>query len=200
MLSQVNRRGALVDVIAARGGAHNTLAVAARETALALAGVVFIALSSRVLIPLPNTPVPITAQTFAVLLLAGAYGARRGVAAVALYMVAGAAGLPVFAPILGSFTYGYIVGFLLAAVVVGWLADHGWDRSLLTSIIAMAAGEAAIYLCGLAWLAHFFGWGKAIGLGLTPFLVGDALKLLAAALLLPGAWWLTRRAFGGEAR
>jgi biotin transport system substrate-specific component len=198
-------RGALMDVIAYRatGGAWTRWAVISRlwkEGALALAGVALLALSARVIIPLPFTPVPVTGQTFAVLLIAAAYGARRGLATIALYILAGIAGLPVFAAIPGAASYGYIAGFALAALVVGWLAERGWDRTLLRSILAMLAGEAVIYLCGLVWLARFVGWGDVIALGLAPFIVGDALKLLAAALLLPVAWRVVSATFGREAR
>lgn len=205
MLSQGYRRGALVDALVARGATstqpgQSALMTAAREVGLALLGVAALALSARLIIPLPFTPVPITGQTFAVLLLAAAYGARRGLASVALYLLAGAAGLPVFAAVSGMYTYGYLAGFALAAVVVGWLAQRGWDRTLPTSIAAMLAGEVAIYACGLVWLARFVGWGHVIALGLAPYLVGDTLKLLAAALLLPAAWLGVRRALGQEPR
>jgi biotin transport system substrate-specific component len=198
------QRGALMDVIAYRAtGAWTRWTVISRlwkEGALALAGVALLALSARVIIPLPFTPVPVTGQTFAVLLIAAAYGARRGLATIALYILAGIAGLPVFAAIPGAASYGYIAGFALAALVVGWLAERGWDRTLLRSILAMLAGEAVIYLCGLVWLARFVGWGDVIALGLAPFIVGDALKLLAAALLLPVAWRVVSATFGREAR
>lgn len=206
MLSHDSRRGALVDVILARGArgdarpTSSPLALAARETSLAIIGVVALALSAQVIIPLPFTPVPITGQTFVVLLLAAAYGARRGLASVALYLLAGVAGLPVFAAVPGIATYGYLAGFALAALVVGWLADRGWTRSLGSSVATMLVGEVAIYTCGLLWLARFVGWGQVIALGLAPFVIGDALKLAAAALLLPAAWLATRRLLGEEPR
>ena len=204
MLSQKTQRGALVDTLIARGGASRTqpgrAVVATRETALTLLGVGALALSAHVIIPLPFTPVPITGQTFAVLLLAAAYGARRGLASMALYLLVGAAGLPVFAAGAGVASDGYLAGFALATLVVGWLAERGWDRSLPTSIAAMLLGEVAIYACGLAWLARFVGWEHVVALGLAPFLVGDAFKLLAAALLAPAAWYATRRILGQESR
>jgi biotin transport system substrate-specific component len=204
MLSSTAQRGALVDVISSSltDGARTRSAVTSwiREAALAVAGVTLLALSARLIIPLPFTPVPVTGQTFAALLLAAAYGARRGLATVTLYILAGVAGLPVFAAIPGSASYGYIVGFALAAVVTGWLAERGWDRTLPRSIVAMLAGEAAIYLCGLAWLARFVGWGNVIALGFTPFLIGDAVKILAAALLLPAVWRVVRATLGRETR
>ena len=199
------QRGALMDVITSRAtdGARPRAVTISRlwkEAALALAGVALLALSARVIIPLPFTPVPVTGQTFAVLLIAAAYGARRGLATIALYILAGIAGLPVFAAIPGAASYGYIAGFALAALVVGWLAEHGWDRTLPRSLLAMLAGEAAIFLCGLVWLARFVGWGDVIALGLAPFIVGDALKLLAAALLLPAIWQAVNATLGREAR
>ena len=204
MLSHGSQRGALVDIILARGGATqpapSPLALAARETALAVIAVVALALSAQVIVPLPFTPVPITGQTFAVLLIAAAYGARRGLASIALYLLAGVAGLPVFAAVPGIASYGYLAGFALAAVVVGWLADRGWTRTLPMSIAAMLAGEVAIYACGLLWLARFVGWQHVIAFGLAPFLIGDTIKLMAAALLLPAAWYATRRTLGEEPR
>lgn len=219
MLSQGTQRGALVDALMARQASGKRTGVAsrvAREATLALAGVALLALSARIVIPLPHTilltlpfdfiirvpfsVVPITGQTFAVLLLAAAYGARRGLASVALYLLAGAAALPVFAAAASVASYGYLGGFALAAVVVGWLADRGWGRTLATSIAAMLVGEVAIYACGLLWLARFVGWDAVIAQGLAPFVIGDALKLLAAALLLPAAWVVTRRALGQEPR
>lgn len=204
MLWGTTHRGALVDAITASlmNGVRTRSVVIAwiREAALVIAGVTLIALSARLIIPLPYSPVPVTGQTFAALLIAAAYGARRGFATLALYIVAGAAGLPVFAPITSAASYGYIAGFALAAVLVGWLADRGWSRTFPRSVAAMLAGEVAIYLCGLVWLSRFVGWGNVIALGLTPFLVGDAYKLLAAALLLPAAWRGVRATLGREKR
>ena len=173
-----------------------------REVGLALLGAALLALSAQAILPLPNTPVPITGQTFAVLLIGAAYGWRRGAAAITLYLTLGTMGLPVFAAIPGFSSYGYLAGFFVAAVVVGWLAERGWDRSLPLAIVAMLLGEIAIYACGLLWLAATLGWNfpLAVTFGLEPFLIGDALKLLAAALALPAAWWITRRTAGASAR
>ncbi len=204
MLSGLSQRGSLVDVVTtALAGSARTRPVAIRwlrEAALAVAGVTLLALSARLIIPLPDTPVPVTGQTFAVLLLAAAYGARRGLAAVMLYILAGVAGLPVFAAIPGLASYGYLLGFVPAAIVTGWLAERGWDRTFLRAIIAMLAGEIAIYLCGLPWLAYFVGWGNVYALGVKYFIVGDTLKMLTAALLLPVAWRGVRAALGRESR
>ncbi|WIG62059.1 MAG: Substrate-specific component BioY of biotin ECF transporter [Ktedonobacterales bacterium] len=177
--------GAAIVVLSARPESGSL----ARTSALVLGSVALLAIGAHLEIPLK--PVPITGQTFGVLLLAAALGWRRGFAAVALYVALGTAGLPVFAITSTVVTYGYLIGFAAAALVVGWLSERGWDRSLLTSIPAMLAGEVAIYACGLPWLAHFIGWQGAVTFGLTPFLVGDSLKLLAAALALPLAWRLT---------
>ncbi len=164
----------------------------ARETGLVLAGVLLLALGAHVRIPLQ--PVPVTGQTFAVLLIAAALGWRRGLTAVTLYIALGTAGAPVFADVSTPVTYGYLAGFALAAVVVGWLAERGWDRRLRTAVPAMLLGEVAIYACGLPWLAQYVGWSNAIAFGLVPFVVGDVAKLLAAALVLPAAWRVTGRA------
>ncbi len=166
------------------------------DGAVALLGSVLIALAAQVALPLPWTPVPLTGQTFAVLLIGAALGRWRGSAAVALYLGEGAAGLPVFASgkagwvwLLGP-TGGYLWGFLLAAFLVGWLAERGWDRRLTTTAAAMGIGSLAIYACGLPWLARFVGWDAVVTAGLLPFVPGDLLKLVAATALLPTAWRL----------
>ncbi len=170
-----------------------------RVIVLMLAGSAFIALSAQVQVPL--WPVPMTGQTFAVLIVGVAYGWRLGAATLLLYMAEGAMGIPVFAKaaagpavIMGP-TGGYIMGFVLAAAVIGYLAERGWDRNVWSMALAMAIGNAAIYLLGLPWLALYLaGVGAeqpvaaAIAGGLTPFLLGDALKLALAACLLPVAW------------
>jgi biotin transporter BioY len=173
-------------------GARVGIRALARDGALVVGGVLLLALGAQVAIPLK--PVPITGQTFAVLLLAAALGWRRAFAAVVLYIVLGTAGLPVFADVSSAVTYGSLAGFVLAALVVGFVAELGWDRRLLSAIAAMLLGEVLIYAGGLPWLASFIGWERAFDFGLKPFLIGDILKLLSAALLLPGAWYLTGRA------
>gem|GEM_PF-63465 len=163
-----------------------------RDTALVAGGVLLMAIAAKIIIPLQ--PVPITGQTFGVLLIAAALGWRRGLTTMALYIALGSLGLPIFADVSTPATYGYLAGFALAAVVVGFLAERGWDRNLLTSIPMMLLGEVAIYLCGLPWLAQFTGWNLVLKYGFFPFVLGDTIKLLAAALLLPAAWLLTGRA------
>jgi len=174
-----------------------------RRTALAdglliLLGSLFIAALAQVRIPLQ--PVPITGQTLAVLLVGMALGARRGPLAVLAYLGMGAAGLPFFTGAQSGLAYmagptgGYLVGFVLAAWLVGWLAEHGWDRNLGTTLAAMALGNLAIYVVGVSWLAVLVGGfsrpSGAVALGLTPFLLGDVIKALIAALLLPTAWMM----------
>jgi biotin transport system substrate-specific component len=156
-------------------------------------------LLAQVALPLPWTPVPITGQTLGVLLIGALLGCWRGSATILAYLAEGAAGLPVFAQgtsgvlrLLGP-TGGYLVGFVLAAFVVGWLAERGWDRNPWTTAAAMAVGNACIYACGLPWLAHFVGWDSVLAAGLLPFLPGDGLKLVLATLLLPTLWRFTLR-------
>jgi biotin transport system substrate-specific component len=165
---------------------------------LVLAGSALIALAAQVRIPLPFSPVPVTGQTFAVLLVAAALG-RLGLASVVTYLVEGAVGLPVFAGGLSGVAYmtgptgGYLIGFALAAAVVGSAAERGWDRHLATALAAMLVGEVAIYVGGLAWLARFVPADRLLGAGLVPFIPGDLFKMLLAALALPSAWRLVRR-------
>lgn len=164
--------------------------VALRSLALAIAGSALVALCARISVPL--YPVPITMQTFAVLLIGAAYGWRLGSATLALYLIEGAVGIPVFAPpesagFVGGPTAGCIVGFILAAGLVGWLAERGWDRNVLLTGIAMVLGNLVIYALGLIWLARFVGW-QTFEFGLFPFLIGDALKVALAMAVLPAAW------------
>jgi len=168
---------------------------ALRWIVLMVLGTLFLAISAHIEVPL--YPVPITMQTFAVLVLGMAYGARLGAATLALYLVEGVSGLPVFATggALGP-TFGYIVGFILAAGAVGWLAERSWDRNFATTALAMLLGNVLIYVPGLFVLAGYVGMEKVLEFGLVPFLLGDALKLLLAAILLPLAWKLV----GGRVR
>ncbi len=160
---------------------------------LVIAFSLFTGLMAHLAIPLPFTPVPITGQTFAVLLCGALLGARLGTGAMLAYITEGWIGLPVFAPVHGSTTYGYLAGFVVAALLVGWLADRGWTRDLPLTIVAMLAGEVAIYFFGLLWLAHFVPADKVLDFGLYPFLIGDAIKLVAAALVVPAGWRLSGR-------
>lgn len=166
-----------------------------RDALLILGGAGLVGVLAQISIHLSFTPVPITGQTFGVLLTGTALGWRRGVAAMLLYAAAGLVGVPWFAGHASGYvgaSFGYIVGFVLCALVCGALAERGADRSLLGSVPAMAVGEVVMYGVGVAWLAVALhvSVGTAISLGLTPFLVGDAIKAVLAALLLPAAWRL----------
>lgn len=193
------------------------LSTRARDAILVLGGAALIIVGARISFYLPFDPyVPVTAQTFGVLLSGAALGWRRGSVAALLYLALGAIGLPVFAfdndtgayaggigtiasvgsggLVLGT-TGGYLVGFLGATVLVGRLAELGWDRTVRGAIAALFVGNAVIYVVGLPWLAIAAGLdlSDTLRYGLYPFLLGDAVKLLAAAGLLPAAWWVVRR-------
>jgi biotin transport system substrate-specific component len=164
------------------------------------------AAAAQVSFQLPFTPVPFTLQPMIVLLGGAALGSRLGMTSQALYLLAGIAGLPVFAAssvlppgplrLLGP-TGGYLMAYPLAAFVTGWLAERGFDRRYLSSVVAMAAGLAIVFAGGIAWLAFFaapapLGLREAVAGGLVPFVPADLLKLLVAAAVLPGAWRLVR--------
>ena len=171
---------------------------AARDVALVLGGAAFVGLSAQLSVPLPGTPVPVTGQTFAVLLVGAALGWRRALPSMALYLAAGAAGVPWFADASSGTdapSFGYVIGFLLASAVVGSLAARGGNRTPLRTVLTMTLGTLLIYAVGLPYLVIDLGVGvsKGLALGVRPFLVGDALKVLLAAGLLPAAWRLTRR-------
>ena len=173
----------------------------ARHIALIVLGALLIYLTARLAIPVPGSPVPVTGQTFGVLLVGGALGLRRGVASVGLYVLIGVVGLPFFAEGRGGFqvilgaTGGYLIGFVLAAALVGRLAELGWDRRIVFALAAMALGNALIYLVGVPWLMVVTrsDLATAIADGLVPFLLGDAIKLLLAAGAFPIAWWIVGR-------
>ena len=157
-------------------------------------------LSAHLSIYLWFTPVPITLQTFVVMLSGAALGSRRGALVMLLYLAEGASGLPVFAGggswvyLITSPTAGYLWSYPIAAFSVGFLAERGLDRSFLTSIFAMLPGTAIIYALGVTWLAVLLhiGLGKAFVLGMWPFIPGDLIKIVVAALLLPTAWSIVR--------
>lgn len=145
-------------------------------------------------ISLPFSPVPITGQTFGVLIVAMALGRVRGTAVVAAYLIEGAMGAPVFAGGTGTAakligpTGGYLIGFLGAAYLVGYLADRGWDRGYVQSVIAMTLGTTVIFICGLTWLAQFAPSGSLLAMGLTPFIPGAIIKIAVASAVLPSIW------------
>ncbi len=172
-----------------------------RAVVLAFVGTMLIAISAKIQIPF--YPVPMTMQTFVILCIGMAYGWRLGGATVLLYLAEGASGLPVFAgtPAKGigiaymmGPTGGYLLGFLAAAVAVGWLAEKGWDRNIVRTIAAMVLGTAIIFAPGLLWLGTVIGWEKPVlALGLTPFLWGAVFKISLAAAVLPLAWKILGR-------
>jgi biotin transport system substrate-specific component len=172
-----------------------------RDVAVVAGYAGLVGLSAQVVIHLPFTPVPITGQTFAVLLGGMAAGTSRGAAGMLLYLVLGLVGVPWFAggtggiSILSAPTLGYLVGFLFAATLLGWLARRGLDRHPLTVLVSLVAGNLVIYAFGATWLALRLHLGASATLsdGVTPFLLGDAIKALLAAALLPAVWKLTGR-------
>lgn len=188
------------------------LSSTARHIGLVIAGAIVVALAAQVSIHLPGIEVPVTAQTFGVLLVGGALGFRRGALALLLYLVAGFA-LPVYADhgsgisrlvsttggqvVLGH-NGGYLIGFVIAAAVVGRLAELGWDRKVPGALAALLIGNVLVYVVGVPWLALAAGrdLGWAVQQGLVPFIVTDALKLLLAAGLFPVAWWVVGRSPG----
>lgn len=169
-----------------------------RTAALVIGFALLTALAAQITIPLSWTPVPLTGTTFAVLLAGATLGWRAGGASQLLYVALGLVGLPFYQGGESGWTYatgatgGYLVGFVVAAALVGLLAERHQDRSLLTSIPAMLAGTAVIYLLGVTWLGHVLDAGATTALekGLLPFVIGDSLKLVAAGSLLPLAWRL----------
>jgi len=165
------------------------------DIALIIGGSLLIGLCAQVKIGLGFSPVPITGQTFAVLMIGALLGTRRGSLCVLAYIIEGAAGLPVFAlgggfAVLLGPTGGYLVGFVAAAYITGFLAERGWDRRAGSTVLAMALGNAAIYAFGLLWLSCLIGVKEAMVAGLYPFLVGDCLKISLAAVVLPAGWKL----------
>jgi biotin transport system substrate-specific component len=188
MTMQLPGNAALVDRVVPRS--------AVNDTALILSGAVFTAYAAQLVIPM--WPVPITAQTLAVLLVGSVLGATRGAISLIAYFSMGAFGLPVFSAATSlSFgpTFGYLVGFVAAAAVVGYLSERGWHKSVTGVLGSFAIANSVIYLFGLPWLAFVLGnLGAANDLtavaasGLAPFIVGDVLKMILAAALLPLAW------------
>lgn len=166
-----------------------------RDVALVLGAATLTGLAAQISVPLPFTPVPISLQTLTVLLAGAALGPIRGGSAMLLYLVAGMAGVPWFSEQRSGFdfpSFGYIVGFVLAAVVVGAMARRGADRTVVGAVGLMIVGNLLIYALGVAWLASSLGvtLARALELGAIPFLVGDGLKIALAAGLLPAAWRL----------
>ena len=175
-----------------------------RHVALIVIGAALIIATARISIPLPFTPIPITGSTFGVLLVSGALGFRRGLLSIALYILIGLIGLPVFAEgrsglaTLTGARGGYLIGFLVAGSIVGRLAELGWDRKIVGALGAMAIGNVVIYLIGVPWLmaVTHIDLPAGIAQGFTPFVIGDAIKLILAGLAFPAAWWVVGRRAG----
>lgn len=179
-------------------------ALRVKQAVLVLVGITLLAVAAKISIPM--TPVPITMGTFAVLTIGAAYGPRLGLVTILGYMIVGAAGFDVFAGstaeangltyMMGS-TGGYLVGYVLATLALGFAASKGLDRSVIDMGAAMLVGNALIYVPGLLWLGTLYGWDQPIlQWGFTPFLVGDVLKLALAALLVPAIWKMIGNARG----
>lgn len=170
-----------------------------RTVLLAVMGSMLLWASAKAHVPF--YPVPMTMQTFAIMVIGMAYGWRLGTATVLLYLAEGALGLPVFSGTpekglglvyMAGSTGGYLFGFVFAAAACGWLAERGWDRSVITTALAMFIGNVLIFIPGVLWLGVLFGWDKPIlAWGLTPFILGGLVKIALAAAVLP----LTRRFF-----
>jgi biotin transport system substrate-specific component len=184
-------------------GPTDGTALRAKQALMVVLGIALLAASAKVQVFLPGNPVPITMGTFGVLTIGAAYGARLGLITVLGYLALGALGASVFAGQEAGLTYmmggtgGYLIGYALAAAALGHFARRGWDRSIAWMALAMLIGNVLIYLPGLLWLHQFAsGWAQTLEWGITPFLLGDALKLALAALLVPGLWKLLGRARG----
>jgi len=165
-----------------------------RDIACIGMGALLTALLTRIEVPL--MPVPITGQTFAVLLVGALLGSKRGAWSMIAYLGSGLMGAPVFSNAGWGFSHlsgptgGYLLGFVLAAFLVGWLSERGWDRRVITTVLAMSLGMIVIYTSGCLWLGQFVGWDMVLDLGVLPFLVGDAIKIACAAIALPSGWAL----------
>jgi len=169
------------------------------DISLIAGGSIFLALLAQLAIPLPFTGVPITGQTFGVLLIGALLGSRRGPLTILAYLSEGVAGLPVFAgglagpAVFAGPTGGYLLGFAFAAFLTGLLAEHGWDRKVGSTFIMMLIGTTVIFLCGALWLGFLVPWHQVITLGVLPFLPGALIKISLATLLLPSGWKMIQR-------
>lgn len=203
-------------VLAEMFGPDTGTALRAKQAALVVLGVAFLAISAQIRIPVLPSPVPVNLGTFAVLTIGAAYGPRLGLLTIFGYMIIGALGFDIFAsstaefnglPYMMGSTGGYLAGFVLATLALGALARIGWDRSVLRMGLAMVIGNALIYVTGLAWLAYWISttgkldvatygslFGQTMTWGMVPFVIGDLMKLALAALLLPGLWKLVGKA------
>ena len=161
---------------------------------LVIAGSILITLSAKISIPLSFSPVPVTMQTLAILLIGTLYGSKRGSLTVLAYISQGIMGIPVFAKAGSGFAYlmgptgGYLIGFVFAAFITGYFAEKGWDRSFWKTALAMTIGTSFIFIFGVFWLSSFLGFGKAVMVGLLPFIIGAILKIVIADALIPSGW------------
>ncbi|PZU48362.1 MAG: biotin transporter BioY [Microbacterium sp.] len=197
------RRPVLADLIARPSDRVRAFAL---DAALVVAGALFVAALAQVEIPLQ--PVPITGQTLGVVVVGAALGARRGAAALTTYLLAGLAGLPVFAGFTGSIaavakpSFGFIIGFVFAAFVAGWFAERAWDRKPVLAFVGFVAASAIPFVFGIPYMAFIlnvvgggtYGFADILQFGLWPFIVGGLIKAAVAALLIPAAWWAVRQA------
>ena len=169
------------------------------DVVIIIIGSVFVALSSQLAFYLPFSPIPITGQTFAVLFIGAVLGSRRGGLSLALYVLEGLIGLPVFAggtggmAILFGPTAGYLVGFIPAAILVGYLLEKGFSRNRISMFFALLFGSIVIYLFGVFRLLSFVEYEKVFMLGIAPFLVGDVIKTVLATILIPSGWKLIKK-------
>ena len=187
-------------------GPSEGAALRIKQAFLVVAGIALLAIMAKIKLPVPPSPVAVNMGTFAVLTIGAAYGARLGLVTIIGYMLIGALGFDVFQSstaelsgidyMTGS-TGGYLLGYVMATVLLGALARRGWDRSVVRMAVAMLAGNIILYVPGLLWLGQIYGWDKPIlEWGLTPFVIGDLMKLALAAMILPAAWKLVGRARG----
>jgi biotin transport system substrate-specific component len=170
-----------------------------RDILLVVSGSLLVAAFAQIRIPLPFTPVPITGQTLAVLLIGATLGSRRGLASMALYFILGSLGLPVFAggahglAYISGATAGYLLGFLPAAYAVGRMAERGLERNFLTAMLPFLVGQMIIYTFGILWLSIYVGdFSNALTMGFYPFILGDVIKILLAGVMMPSAWKLIK--------
>ncbi len=181
-------------------GPSEGAALRMKQAIMVILGIAALAITAKIQVFIPGNPVPITLTTFGVLTIGAAYGARLGAITILGYLAIGAMGFDVFAGssaeksglvyMMGG-TGGYLVGYVLAALALGIAARKGWDRNVILMALAMFVGSALIYIPGLLWLHQFAsGWEQTLAWGITPFLIGDALKLGLAALLVPALWKL----------
>ncbi|EAQ01590.1 bioY family protein [Pseudooceanicola batsensis HTCC2597] len=201
-MSQASTARVLTEAFGPTEGA----ALRLKQAALVVAGIALLAVCAKIKLPVPGSPVAVGMGTFAVLGIGAAYGAKLGLTTIMGYMLIGLLGFDIFQSstaelngvdyMMGS-TGGYLLGYVLATVLLGALAQRGWDRSVLWMALAMLLGNILLYIPGLGWLGMLYGWDKPIlEWGLTPFIIGDLLKLALAALILPAAWKLIGRARG----